>query len=350
MSSDYSALDRVFHRIVLNGSMLGEMLGDFDGSFAKGAATTRNPVFVTGLARAGTTALMRALHGTGQFASLTYADMPMVMAPNLWARLSGAARKERVSRERAHGDGVMVDFDAPEALEEVFWRTHCGTDYIQPDALVPHAPDPDVIAAYRDYQNRVCHRHGAPRYLAKNNNMMLRLGPLATDMADARILVPVRDPVAQALSLLRQHTHFGSADSFTEAYMRWLVHHEFGADQRPFILPGQPEPQGPRDRLDYWLTEWVAAYGWLSDAIAAHPETIRPVIYETLGPDPAAWAQVCRFVGIPEDTPADLRPAPPPTVPEGIDPVLLERARGLYADLATRAAADQAGPLTPAAP
>ena len=87
MSSDYSALDKLLHKIVLNGSMIGDMLGDLDGSFAKGAAESHSPVFVTGLARAGTTALMRALHGTGQFASLTYADMPMVMAPNLWAKL-----------------------------------------------------------------------------------------------------------------------------------------------------------------------------------------------------------------------------------------------------------------------
>ena len=82
--SEYSALDRVLHRSVLGGSAMGEILGDIDAALVgKAAAPVRDPVFVTGLARAGTTVLMRALHVSGQFASLTYADMPMVMAPQV---------------------------------------------------------------------------------------------------------------------------------------------------------------------------------------------------------------------------------------------------------------------------
>ena len=197
---------------------------------------------------------------------------------------------------------------------------------------------PRRLEAYRNYQARVCHRHGAARYLAKNNNMMLRLATLAKAMPDARILVPVRDPIAQAKSLMNQHTRFGEADSFTTSYMRWLVHHEFGADQRPFVLPGQPKPEGPRDQLGYWLTEWVACYGWLAEVISEGPGNIRPVIYEQLGTDPAAWAQVCDFVGIPTDTPADLRPAPAPEASADLDPALVAQARALYDRLAAMAA------------
>ncbi len=86
-------------------------------------ATNGQHVFVSGLARSGTTLLMRMLHDTDEFASLTYRDMPLVMAPNLWRRLSGAFQKSMARQERAHGDGLQVDYDSPEALEEVFWRT-----------------------------------------------------------------------------------------------------------------------------------------------------------------------------------------------------------------------------------
>lgn len=345
--SDYSSLDKILHRIVLGSSVMGEMLGDFDASAAgKSVVQTKNPVFVTGLARAGTTVLMRALYGSEQFASLTYADMPMVMAPNLWAKLTGASKKERVAKERAHGDGVMVDFDAPEALEEVFWRTHCGGDYIKPDALVPHVPDSETLASYRSYQDRICHRYGKPRYLAKNNNMMLRLGTLAQAMPDAKILVPVRDPLAQAKSLHSQHARFDDTDSFTKSYMTWLVHHEFGADQRPFRLPGQPEPSGDLGGIDYWLTEWLACYGYLEAQMAAGPENIRPVIYETLGADPEAWAQVAGFAGIPVGEDPGFRPAPPPAEDSlGADPDLLAQARAVYAKLAERAAQPVAATL-----
>ncbi len=97
MESEYGWLDRLLHRVVLGPGFLGEALFDLERTLHGPAAPARveRPVFVTGLARAGTTALMRALHESGAFASLTYADMPMVLAPNLWARLSAAGRRRR---------------------------------------------------------------------------------------------------------------------------------------------------------------------------------------------------------------------------------------------------------------
>ncbi|QIE43981.1 sulfotransferase (plasmid) [Rhodobacteraceae bacterium SC52] len=340
--SDYSTLDKLLHRVVLGSPALSEMLGDMDGAAAgKSVAPARAPVYVTGLARAGTTVLMRALHGSDQFASLTYADMPMVMAPNLWAKLSRSSRKEGEARERAHGDGVMVDFDAPEALEEVFWRTHCGRDYIRPDGLVPHVPDAETLEAYRTYQARICHRYSRPRYLAKNNNMMLRLLPLARALPEARFLIPVRDPLAQAQSLRSQHARFQDSDAFTRSYMTWLVHHEFGADQRPFLLPGQTAPEGPLDGLDYWLTEWIACYGYLADMIdtarAEGLEALLPVIYERLGSDPAAWPKVAAFAGVDPSADPGFRPATPPESDPQADADLVARARALYDRLVAQA-------------
>ena len=96
-------------------------------------------IFVSGLARSGTTLLMRMLHDTSAFASLTYRDMPLVMAPNLWKKIGGAFQKSMARRERAHGDGLEVDYDSPEALEEVFWRTYCaptvGVEWRGPETL-----------------------------------------------------------------------------------------------------------------------------------------------------------------------------------------------------------------------
>ena len=43
-------------------------------------------VFVAGLARSGTTMLLNAIYQSDQFASLTYDDMPFILAPNFWAK------------------------------------------------------------------------------------------------------------------------------------------------------------------------------------------------------------------------------------------------------------------------
>src|SRR3546814_6546092 len=92
-------------------------------------------VFVTGLARAGTTVMLRHLHRSGAFRSLTYRDMPFVLAPNLWQRFSARWQERQEERLRAHGDRLMVNADSPEALEEVFWRIFTGREYIRRDGL-----------------------------------------------------------------------------------------------------------------------------------------------------------------------------------------------------------------------
>ena len=81
---------------------------------------SKQHVFISGLARAGTTVLMRKFHATGLYRSLTYRDMPFVLAPNLWRRLSLISRREIENAERAHGDNLFVNIDSPESLDEVF--------------------------------------------------------------------------------------------------------------------------------------------------------------------------------------------------------------------------------------
>lgn len=336
--NDYSAIDKILHRAILGGGFMGELLFDMDSSLTgRAAVPVTRPVFVTGLARAGTTMLMRALYASGQFASLTYADMPMVMAPNLWAKFSSAGKKERVAQERAHGDGVLVDFDTPEALEEVFWRTHHGTEYITPEALIPHQISADTLTAYRRYQALVCHRYGKSRYLAKNNNLMLRLVSLAKAMPDAIFLVPVREPAAQAASLLSQHQRFTDANKFTTDYMRWLAHFEFGDDQRPFRLPGQQPLRGTSDQPDYWLSLWCAVYGYLETIIHTYPGTVIPVLYEDLGSGPQAWQMIAEKLEIPSDTDPGFRSAIPKDG-RAHDPELLAQARAVYQRLRSGAA------------
>ena len=52
---------------------------------------------------------------------LSYADMPFVLYSNLWSKIS--FNKNSKYTERAHGDGIKVSTESPEAFEEVFWKT-----------------------------------------------------------------------------------------------------------------------------------------------------------------------------------------------------------------------------------
>jgi Sulfotransferase family len=333
--SGYSPLARVLHRLVLAAPARAELLFDLERATAPAPPTdvvVGRHVFVVGLARAGTTVLMRAIHESGAFASLTYRDMPFVMAPNLWARLSGRSRPEVAKAERAHGDGVLVDFDSPEALEEPFWRTFCGAAYIRADALVPYDVDAETLEKYRAFVGHALARHGADRYLAKNNNAILRLPALRAAFPQAVVLIPFRAPSAHAFSLMRQHERFlADDDSFTKSYMTWLAHHEFGQDHRPFVIDGA-RPVGTPHAIDYWLSLWTLLHRHLLAQAEAGGAALVPIAYEDLcASDRAAWRAICACTGIPPVEPNFA--ARVVAAPALSDPSLLAGAEAIYARL-----------------
>ena len=175
--SDYGLASRLLHRFALGLPLVAQASFDIERAL-QGVKHSRNGphVFVAGLARAGTTILLRALHETGGFRSLTYRDMPFVLMPNVWKRISRASRKHTEEKERAHGDRIQVSFDSPEAFEEVFWRTFCRDDYIKDDHLRPHSADGETIDRFVAFVAQVLASSGSrqARYLSKNNNNILR--------------------------------------------------------------------------------------------------------------------------------------------------------------------------------
>ena len=86
--SDYSALDKFLHRLTLGSRTLSKTLFDIDDMLVGVEVDLTQTVYVLGFARCGTTALTEGLYQTKEFASLTYSDMPFVMAPNLWSKIS----------------------------------------------------------------------------------------------------------------------------------------------------------------------------------------------------------------------------------------------------------------------
>jgi hypothetical protein len=313
-ASNYSRGARWLHRIALGNDILPEVSFDIERAlFARHAATVLEPpVLIAGLARGGTTLLMRLLHDTGHFASLTYRDMPFVLAPNLWARISSRSQRAAEAQPRAHGDGLTVSADSPEALEEVFWRVHCRDLYLGAEALRPMTARPDVLDKFRQYVRLVALRQGKSRYLSKNNNNILRLRSLRQAFPDAVILVPFRHPRTQSESLLSAHRRFiemQGGDPFTGDYMGWLVHHEFGGDHRPFLWTDDQAASG--DYLDtaYWLRQWHTAYTALIGQ--ARELDLKFLCYESLCRDPGRTCEsLARIIGTTPQLPGGLEVRP----------------------------------------
>lgn len=285
---DYSFLDRLLHRMALGSPRMGRIWFDLENSKAERATQPAidRPVLIAGMARSGSTILLNALYDTGQFRSLNYRDMPFIMMAGTWQGLAIGNQQQAQRKERAHGDRLLVDYDSPEAFEEVFWRTFHGDAYIFDDRVVVHDVPADVQAKYRQFMAHVLiSGNGQRRYLAKNNNNLLRLPSLRQAVGDAILLIPFREPLQQALSLRRQHELFlekHAQDRFSMQYMNWLGHYEFGLGHKRYEYGDASNPYAP-ETLDYWLFCWRDAY---EHALANVPEGAVFIGYEQLCAEP----------------------------------------------------------------
>jgi hypothetical protein len=258
----YSPLERVLHVLALQPKAVPSVSFALERSlFVRRARSMldQRPVFVSGLARSGTTVLFRALYSSGEFASSSYRDMPFVLAPNAWGRISGIGRHDIRQRPRIHDDGIVVDADSPESFEQVFWAN-----------VGDGVPDFGILDDFEAFMALVVsaavyrvHGPRERRYMSKNNANLSRLRLIA-EVHSARVVIPFREPVATALSLHRQHLRMSklqSEDAFFRCYMRWLGHHEFGLDHRP-VEGALPHMVGRYALSDpnYWLEYWIGVH------------------------------------------------------------------------------------------
>lgn len=349
----YSGFDRLVHWIAFAHSSVQITASDIeDRLFARDIDEVEAgpPIFITSLPRAGTTILLTALNSMPDLATHLYRDMPFVMAPLLWAHLVGRFRKQAVLKERAHGDGIVIGYDSPEAFEEVIWRTF-WPDHFSSDGILLWSAN-DARADARDFMTRHfrkmvalrCKREAGPgRYISKNNANIARLDLIAEMFPGAIVIVPVRNPLAHAASLQRQHANFlklHAEDPFALRYMADIGHYEFGALHRPIKFGGfvsLVEGLSLSD-LDYWFAYWIAAF----EHIAVRRDRVHLIEYEDLcRRGTAAATELCELLDIDGSRAAEIgahfRPAPPPSPElEAYHSPLRDRAEALHRDLIGR--------------
>lgn len=275
-AQDYNLFSKLLHNVLLGIKPVAQMGFEIERMlFAKGDlshVTDGKHVFVSGLARSGTTILMRSLYESESLASLTYEDMPFVLAPNLWKQMS-SKKSSNALKERAHKDGILINDKSPEALDEVFWKVFLEDNYIQKDRLLINKIPSEILDLYDLYIHLILKKNfdGARlRYLSKNNNNVLRLNALFQKFPNAFVIVPFRDPLQHAISLLTQHHNFCDIqrkDKFTLNYMTWVGHHEFGLNQKPFYLEDdllfrRLTEYDKRD-INFWLLTWLNYYSYV---------------------------------------------------------------------------------------
>jgi len=343
--SGYRVMDRALPRVAFATPTLQLAAADMEDSlFGADIAhiSDKPPIFVTSLPRAGTTVVLNALHDLPGTATHLYRDMPFVMAPLMWSRMGGAFQKDATLAERAHGDGIKVGYDSPEAFEDVIWRAF-WPDHFASDKITPWSAqdtNPEAQAFLRRHFRKIAAVRGRPdaRYVSKNNGNIARLDLIPALFPDAAIVVPLRDPAEHAASLHRQHLNFlaqHAQDPFVKRYMGDIGHLEFGQLHRPICFDGFGALRTgftPKDP-SYWLAYWIAAM----QTVKSRANRLHLLPQETLGDTaPATMKALCDKIGLDiqgADFQAHFRPIAARADAAQFEAALLDRARALYADL-----------------
>jgi hypothetical protein len=267
------------------------------------AVAIEKPIYIAGLARSGTTILLELLSRHPHLASHRYRDFPPVLMPWFWNWfVDRAGTGDEGASERAHGDGIDVTPESPEAFEEVIWM-----------AFFPQLHNPEVSSVltadtvheefeqfYRDHIRKLLLLRRGQRYLCKANYNLTRLAYLLKLFPDARFLLPIRDPVWHIASLMRQHERFCGEhrrDDRLRRHMSRAGHFEFGLDRRA-INSGNPgvtrevrELWSKGKEVEGWALYWSDLHGRVVEQLNRDDALRRATMlvdYETLCRQPGS--------------------------------------------------------------
>ena len=344
----YSLFDRALHHMAFKAVIPQLSLADMEDTLFKdelAQAQNDRPVFITGLPRGGTTLVLDMCFSLDEFAAHRYRDMPFLLIPMLWDRFSHKFQKGDEKRERAHGDGMMVSVDSPEALEEMvwkpFWKKQYAKDRIHPWGSKAQAVFDEFFG--RHMQKVIALRQKATgarcRYVSKNNLNISRIDYLTKAFPDARIIVPYMHPLVQANSLLEQHRNFlgiHKEDHFASTYMEGVGHYDFGDNIRPVDFEDWLDNRQFKDFSDmnFWIEYWTVAYEHLLSKAGGN---VHLHSHEALCTDTvnvltrlADILEVDDREGFLKNEEMIWKTPPPEIGTEGIDPELLGRAEDLY--------------------
>lgn len=287
--SEYKLLDKILHRQFLGEGQISEFLFERLLSKSKNFKNKNDLqyIFVLGLARAGTTALLNKIYQSNQFASFLYSHMPFVLSPKLANFFSNQSKNEDDLVIRYHNDGIYINKNSPECLDEIFWiksnDKYFKESYIKNDNI-----DSSLLKSYDYLIHQFCTLQNKKRFVIKNNNNHVRIIELANYFKSSKFLILFREPLAHARSLLNQHLNFTdlqNKDDFILEYMNLIGHREFGNNVKPFIYKDGDQDWYKnlnKNSLIYWIKQWIETYSWLYNSLQNNFSNVYFICYESL--------------------------------------------------------------------
>jgi hypothetical protein len=255
----------VLHKMAFKLPQLNKLFYEFEKNTL--IPSDINAILITGLARSGTTSILKEIENNDSVFSLKYQNMPFVLAPKFQDILQNKASIDINTIERSHKDGIFINEFSPEAFDEVFFKVYEEKKFTFKDKLLQY--ESNYIHKYLDFINHCLFVKQKNIYLTKNNNHILRLSKLI-ETQKFKILVTFREPLSHASSLLNQHiihSKLQESNPFFLQYMNYLGHYEFGLNHKYFFLMNLRLNTSEYSGNNYWLAQWINYYQHIIELI-----------------------------------------------------------------------------------
>jgi hypothetical protein len=260
------------------------------------------PIFITGLARAGTTIVLEMLSKHPDLATHKYKHLLMPYLPFWTSKIVKRLNIYTTPFERIHMDGILITHESPEAVEEMFWQTFfkdLHNDQVSNEIQVTNS-NPQFEEFYKNHIRKLIMEQNSSRYLAKNNYLLSRLQYLHKIFPDAKFLMIIRNPVNHIASLIKQTDLFRNIEHIAPILQDWLKitgHYEFGYQQN-CINVGNTELideihrswQSKKTRVEGWACYWSLVYNYIMNVLESDEELRKATLvvkYEELCKKPS---------------------------------------------------------------
>ena len=225
------------------------------------------PVFICGLARSGTTALLNALNKSDQAASFIYKDIPFFKTLITWNFFSNLFYKGVKPFKRLHGDGMVVFPKSPDAFEELIWRDNL--ENYDTNGIFKILTDKYENKKFEDFYKThikkvLLIRGNKKRYVSKGNYNILRIKYIKKIFPDARFVICFRNPFENAKSAINVHKNFlnqSKENKYFDKMLSFLCHFEFGNRRKSYKLDKYKFLKKDYDEdTYYYLNQWFKIY------------------------------------------------------------------------------------------
>ncbi|MFX1285684.1 MAG: sulfotransferase [Promethearchaeota archaeon] len=255
------------------------------------------PIYIIGLARAGTTITLEMLNKHPDVAAHRYLHMVLPYTPHWTQKVADYTPIMTSPVERLHKDRIAVTRDSPEAVEEIFWQkffkdTHDEARSNILDNLVQNLP---FEFFYQDHIKKLLINRKATRYLAKNNYNVARMEYLHKLFPDLKFIIIIRNPFDHIASLAKQDRILKELEYEDPRLLDWtkiIGHREFGTAKvcinfdNPKIIERIRGLWNQKETyMEGWAVYWAETYSYIHKKLQTNPNLAKAsliVRYEDL--------------------------------------------------------------------